>query len=172
MSRHVRQLLAAYIDGQLSPGDAARVSRHLLVCRECQDRLSAHQRLSDDLRLALSAAPRATGNDVNRWWGRIAEARVAPPATPHVRILAPALVLILALGLPLLAGLTGTGPRPASAHEPNGDITASVPATSYMVVGMIPQPEELDHTTTVIATAAPQENAATPAPAPLAPSAQ
>ena len=172
MSRHVNHLLAAYVDGQLSAAQAARVFNHLRTCQACRDRLSVYDHLADDLRLSLGSWPQASRNDVNRWWDRIAQARVHRQEPRRVRTFAPALVLILALGLPLAAGLIGFAPRPAQAHDFAEETTASAPAASYLVVGLAPQPEPADHTSTVIATAAPQENAATAAPAPLAPAAQ
>lgn len=172
MSRHVDHLLAAYIGGQLSAAQTARVVSHLRACQTCRDRLDVYDRLSGDLRLFLGSRPQASRNDINGWWDRIAQARVSRQTPAHVRALAPAFVLIVALGLPLVAGLTGITPRPAQVRDYVEDTTASAPATSYLAVGLAPQPQPADHTSTVIATSAPQDNAVTPAPVPLAPSAQ
>lgn len=172
MSRHVKHLLAAYIDGQLSTSQAAQVVNHLSVCQSCRDRLSVYDHLSDDLRLFLGRRPQASRNDINRWWDHISAARASRERPAHMRTFAPAVALVLALGLTLAAGLFGITPRPAQAHDFAEDTTASAAPASYLAVGLAPQPEHADHTSTVIATAAPQDYAATAAPAPRAPSAQ
>lgn len=173
MSRHVDHLLAAYVDGQLTNRDTARVYNHLRGCQPCRDRLTTYERLSDDLKLVLNDRPQASRGDVDRWWAGIAAARVQPSRPSRVLVFAPALLVVVVLGLPLVTALTSLSPRSARTSAFVENMTASVPpGTDLPVAGLIPQPGRFDRTTTVVATAAPQENAATAAPAPLAPSVQ
>ncbi|MDE3025687.1 MAG: zf-HC2 domain-containing protein [Acidobacteriota bacterium] len=45
---HVRELMSDYVDGELEPGEQARVERHVAFCPRCRTVLS-------NLRLTLSA---------------------------------------------------------------------------------------------------------------------
>jgi anti-sigma factor RsiW len=173
MTRHVERLLAAYVDGQLAPQDASRVYQHLMTCRTCRVRLSAHEHMAAELKLALNTQITAQPADVSRWWKDITKPRVQPTHSTLFLIIAPALLAILIVGLPLMTTLPGRAMPPASANQFVDSTQTNPPLVARQpVAGLIPQPELQNQTTAVVATAAPQDIAATAAPVPLAPSMQ
>jgi anti-sigma factor RsiW len=171
MIRHVNRLLAAYVDGQLSSDDASVVYHHLRSCRRCRARLAGYEQMSIDLRVTLNAQLPAHPADVRRWWQAISRARMQPARPSRLLMLAPALMVTVVLGLPLITSLSSLSIQPATASR-SADAThmSTQLAANEPVAGLIPQPQQQDQSTAIVATAAPQENVVTAAPAPLAPS--
>lgn len=172
MSRHVDHLLSAYNDGLLAAGEAAQVAAHLVRCQRCQGRLAEHRRLAAEVHLVLSSKPKAGKAEVRQWWRGISAARARPPRHSRTLVLAPAVLVAMLLGLPLITALTDVSPQYTSASRYVDTTASAAYLDSQPVAGLIPQPQPSDQTNTVVATAAPQESAATPAPAPRAPSIQ
>lgn len=173
MTRHVDRLLAAYVEGQLAPLDASRVYQHLMTCQACRVRLTAYEQMEIELRRALNTQISAGPAEVSRWWKNIATPRSRPAHSPLFMVIAPALLAIVIVGLPLMTTLPGRALQHANANQSVESTQANPPlAARQPVAGLIPQPEMQNQTTAVVATAAPQDNAATAAPAPLAPSVQ
>lgn len=55
----IRQVLGAYADEALSPGECKVVERHLQACRACQARLQKIRQLSDTLHVHLADTHRS-----------------------------------------------------------------------------------------------------------------
>lgn len=120
LNRHVEHLLAAYTSGQLPARQAARVRQHLARCSSCREKLSRYERLAGDLRLVLGSTPVPPGK-VDQWWQAIRTAPVRRPRAGVRAALAPAVLSLLLLVLPVLAG-------EARNTLPPGGSTAASPA--------------------------------------------
>jgi anti-sigma factor RsiW len=133
----VDEQLDAYLDGELSELDRARVERHVARCAACAETLAAFELLRDDLRAAhprevcpprVSAAvlelaeresartpPRAVAP---RRWANVFAGLVPTPAWRPVLVAAAA---ALVLAVPLWRTLRGPGP----ANEAGTELTAA-----------------------------------------------
>jgi anti-sigma factor RsiW len=121
VTRHVDRWLIAYVEGQLPPQDARCVREHVAVCAACRDKLTRHEHLGADLRLALSSMPTPRPVQLRRWWQLIQAPASVPVSGGVARVLLPALLSLILLVLPLMTGLgtaaaSGTG---ALAVAPN-----------------------------------------------------
>ena len=67
MTAHERERLTAYADGELDPGAAAEVERHLAGCTECARELALVRRLKGAMRdMQLNATDREVWKGVHR----------------------------------------------------------------------------------------------------------
>jgi anti-sigma factor RsiW len=88
MSRHPREQLSAYLDGELPPEQAASVERHLHGCTECSRELAIMNMLGGAMRGMTTQRPRRSV------WDGV-----------HRRITQPAGWLLLVAGAAIWAGL-------------------------------------------------------------------
>ncbi|HQE18171.1 MAG TPA: zf-HC2 domain-containing protein [Aggregatilineales bacterium] len=165
-SRHVEHLLAAYTSGQLTARKAARVRRHLAECAACRERLSRYERVASDLRLALGSA-RPKAKEIDSWWQAIRTAPVRRTHSGARAALAPVLLTLLLLVVPVLAG----GQRALPAHAGS---TAASPALNTtlappaLVMTVSAPAHEATESLALMATS-PHEHWAAITPAPYAP---
>ncbi len=99
----LRELLSAYIDGEVSASETSRVEEHLAGCQECRDELASLRSTVDLLRrlpelavprsFALSEAPQRRPTPTIVWTARLATSAAA--------------VLLVALLLGDIVGLVG-----------------------------------------------------------------
>jgi anti-sigma factor RsiW len=87
MSRHPREQLSAWLDGELPPGEAAEIERHLQGCTECSRELAIMNMLGGAMRTMTQPRRRSVWDGVHR------------------RITRPAGWLLLLAGLAIWAGL-------------------------------------------------------------------
>lgn len=67
MSRHPRDLLGAYADGELDPTETARVAEHLSACTECARELALIRSLGGAMRAMVgNTKPRGVWDAVHR----------------------------------------------------------------------------------------------------------
>lgn len=59
-SPHVRALLSAYLDGEVTPAERAQVEQHLLSCPECARILATYEQFSGQIRQLSRPAPPST----------------------------------------------------------------------------------------------------------------
>ncbi|HUL33743.1 MAG TPA: zf-HC2 domain-containing protein [Candidatus Eisenbacteria bacterium] len=111
------QNLVAWLDGELSPNEAATVARHLESCADCRGQRDALRRTTGDLRsycdfiLAANSRPR-----VSRWAPALAAALLVAAialllAHPRKRV-SPSLP---AAAIPVVASIPSPGPPPVPA---------------------------------------------------------
>lgn len=82
----IRELLDAFVDGELGPADAARVEAHLPVCAPCREAVAATRALKASFAaLPETPAPRSF---------RLTPAMVAQPAPPLPRPASPGFIVI------------------------------------------------------------------------------
>ncbi len=104
MTGHVDDLIAAYVEGQLSSKQVALVRQHVAACQSCREKLALHERLSADLRLILGQALVPPSNRVMLWW-RVVNKPISPPVLrPLSSLLWPVALTLLALVMPLTIG--------------------------------------------------------------------
>ena len=99
------EVLSAYLDEELSPGETARLEAHLETCHACQDRLRGLTRVSETLRSLERAAPppileelvlgRREVPGARSWSGRLAQMNEASRRTRSTIGLVFAMVLML-----------------------------------------------------------------------------
>ncbi len=121
MTKHVDHLLVAYVAGQVTPRQAAKVNLHTAVCPACREELAQHQQIAADLRLTLGQNPFPREADIQRWWLSIdltPAAAVNRPSLPNV------LPVLLSLALVLVFVVTGL----------NLDMAAATPDSSFSPV--------------------------------------
>lgn len=87
MTEHPRARLSAYLDGELPPGEAAAVERHLRDCTECARELAIMNRLGGAMRTMEPKRERSVWEGVHR------------------RLTRPVGWILLGMGLALWAGL-------------------------------------------------------------------
>jgi len=93
---HVSRRLARYHDGQLAPGDAQSVERHLARCARCRRELDEIRFASDLVRqLAVQTAPASVWPAID---DALSTARTRSPLMPVLRWAAVCVVTILAIG--------------------------------------------------------------------------
>ena len=96
-----RWLLAAYVEGQLSPERSRHVRAHVAGCPSCYEKLVQHERLSTDLRLALTCIPAPPKPKVQHWWRAIRTPAPIAASVGVVQSLFPVLLSLVLLALPL-----------------------------------------------------------------------
>lgn len=102
-NHHVAHLLAAYVEGQLSPQRVAQVRQHVATCSACRQRLAAHERLAADLRLMVGQRPTPHLRQIEDWWQAISAQPRLPVRRYALSMLLPALLSLLLLALPITA---------------------------------------------------------------------
>jgi len=101
-----RSDLAAYIDGELSPGEELELEMHLAVCRDCGEELNEQKKLLQALNYALEGEREIEmPADFTRVVVANAESKVSGLRRPQER--SKALFVCAALFLLVLAGLGG-----------------------------------------------------------------
>ncbi len=108
MSKHVRHLLAAYLEGQLTPHCAERVRQHIYSCPACYKKLARLEHVAADLQLVLGRNPVPRASQMEQWWMAIKSMPFLPaPRRVTSNILLPVVLSLLLLFLPLAAGVNG-----------------------------------------------------------------
>lgn len=126
MNEHPHELLAEYVDGELSPGRRAEVEAHLASCSECTEEVALAREASEALG-ALPEVPAPTGLalDLRRRARRPSRAgRWVAAAAAAVLVGAGAVVVLRGpLGVQTQgeAGGGGSGARPAAGPQAPGD---------------------------------------------------
>ncbi|GAB4481213.1 MAG: hypothetical protein Kow00124_28730 [Anaerolineae bacterium] len=168
MNRHVDHLLAAYVDGRLTPRRAARVRQHLIACPRCLDRAARLERLQADLRLTVRSGPPLTARQVTAWWEAVCGGLQRPRPLGRV-ILLPVTLSLLVLLLPLAIG-PAVPAAAAASLSPAVDL-ALAPAGSAAVEQASATPAPLVETPPISTSAAPPaaDVLLIALPAPLAP---
>lgn len=128
--RSYRQLLSAYLDGELTAEERQRLFAHLAICEECQQQLHEYQRLRVRLRAAPPAPlpPSHLKQDV---WSRLSESE-RPPArsarwTLAVATTALSLIVIVVAALVAGFGFQRAQPPRVVASSPAGGMSQRWP---------------------------------------------
>ncbi|MBN1311263.1 MAG: hypothetical protein JXB30_07575 [Anaerolineae bacterium] len=173
MSRHVDHLLAAYVEQQLRPKQAAYVYRHVIECPACRAKLAQHERLAGELRMSLGQWPMLRPGQVQQLWLAASTVTIPPANRQSMAALLPLLLSLLLLLMPFTTGFSGMIPNTALAvtasHSP-GEIAAQALPDMPSARNISP-PESRQAKLTLEATPPPSETE-TPLPAkpvPLAP---
>lgn len=171
MSRHVDHLLAAYVERQLRPEQAARVYQHVLECSGCWDKLIRHERLTDELRI-IGQWPTLRPAQIRHMWLAASAVPIAPMHKQSAGILLPLLLSLLLLLMPFTAGVNNMMPSTALAatasHSP-GETTAQTSPGLLSVRG-IPLPNSQNNHLMLAATPPVSGMPLAIEPVPLAPS--
>lgn len=153
---HVTHLLAAYVEGQLSPRQVAQVQRHLAICAACCQQLAAHEWLAADLRLMIGQHPSPSPAKVQTWWQAISARPYKPLRRYAFSMLLPALLSLLLLMLPIIANINASGglipDAQSTAALPVVDGVLEPPSTVMQAASLVPATRAI--TVTAIATAA------------------
>ncbi len=166
MSRHVDHLLAAYVDGRLTPRRAALVRQHLIACPRCLARAADLERIQADLRLTVRGGPPLTTRQTAAWWEAVNTSLQRPRSLGRAVLLPTALSVVL-LFVPLL--IPGTPAAAAASPSPVVDL-ALAPAGWTLMAGASATPGPLVETPPISTSVAPPTNTTLLAlPAPLAP---
>lgn len=172
MSKHVDRLLAAYVERQLRPEQAAQVYRHVMECPSCWARLVRHERLADELRLSLSQWPVLRPNQVRQLWLVTSAGPIISTHRQSTSVLFPLLLSLLLLLAPFATGFSGMMSSPALAAtashlpaETSGQVLPDLPGT-----WVIPLPGTQHTNMTLAATPAIGDAPLPIEPVPLAPS--
>ncbi len=156
---HVTHLLAAYVEGQLSPRRSAEVQRHVAICAACRQQLAAHEQLAADLRLLIGQRPTPSPTKIQAWWQVISTRPPKPLRRYALPLLLPALLSLLLLVLPIIADVnTNRGLIPntqSTAALPALDSALEPPSAVWQTVSLAPATRMV--TVTVMATAAVEE---------------
>lgn len=172
MSKHVDHLLAAYVEQQLRPEQAARVYQHVLECPRCWAKLARHERLADELRLSLGQWPVLRPNRVRQLWLATSAGPITLTHRQNTGMLLPLVLSLLLLLVPFTTGFSSMMPSTALAatasHSPSEIIGQALPDPPG--AGVIPLPGAQRTSTTLAATPAVSEAPLPIEPVPLAPS--
>lgn len=174
--RHVTHLLTRYVHGQLPPAARARVVNHVRTCATCRAALAREERMAADLRRELPVVASASAGQMAQIWAGVWREIGAPgqghhPAlarVPGVSVVL-AMVLALAVALPLLAGsglradAAPLQPRPISTASPTPDAAETGEASP---LGIVPLQIAAQQPEATVALAV--QVGVTPAPVPLA----
>ncbi len=127
MNKHVDHLLAAYVERQLRPEQAARVYRHVMECPGCWAKLARHERLAGELRLSLAQWPALRSYQVRQLWLAASDVSITPIHKQNTGILLPLLLSLLLLLVPFTTGfssmLSSTALAITASHS-SGETTA------------------------------------------------
>jgi anti-sigma factor RsiW len=171
MSKHVAHLLAAYVERQLRPEQAAYVYQHVTECPSCRARLAYHENLVDDLRLRLGQWPVLRPERVTQLWLAAGSPATIPTSRMNTFAVLPLLLGLLLVLVPLTTGFTTIVPSPALAvtafHSP-GEVVAQALLDGPRA-GANPLPDSQQDQVRQAATPAIPETPIPAAPAPLAP---
>jgi anti-sigma factor RsiW len=172
LSRHIDHLLAAYVERQLKPEQAARVYQHSRQCPRCWARLAHHERLADELRLSLGQWPSLHPNRVRQLWLATSAAPFAPPHRHNTSLLLPIMISLVLLVTPLTTGVSSmmsSSALAATASHAPGEVAAQAwPVLASTSIFPLPDAEQVS--LTVAATPAVDETPLPIEPVPLAPS--
>lgn len=174
MSKHVDNLMAAYIEGGLPPARASQVYTHLSGCLRCRVRLSRFEQIGLRLTNTLRSEPVASPTEVREWWAVISSGAPAHMQRREYQVLASlALTLVLVL-VPTVAALARTGPTLLTregTREQSGGIMLTDVGGVEIVVGQYPAHPSTTALVSIQATLSPPATVA-PAPVPFSPTGQ
>lgn len=131
MSRHPREQLSAYLDGELAPAEQAALRTHLAACAQCAGELEELALVAQAARELHEPAPEGYFDELpGRVRQRLREARQAQAPASRPRLLpawswAVAAAALLGLLLPILWQRQFEAPLPATRTAP-----AEAPATA------------------------------------------
>lgn len=154
MNKHIDHLIADYLDGRLSPRQAAAIRHHLTGCPACAAELARQERLRADLRLVLGHSTAPNRQEIEQWWGQISHKTRRPTRYLAASMAIPMLVSLLVIIFPIAAGL---GSIPVSHAAQESSSTAALPYANIPDV----QGVQIDGTS-VIRQAAPPVTVAQP----------
>jgi anti-sigma factor RsiW len=100
MAQHVDHLIGAYVEGQLSRSEIIAVRSHIARCGRCRETLARHERLAEDLRLAMKHFPPLRAGQIDGMWTAIRQRRQpirVRTFTPKLVPMVVSLILILAM---------------------------------------------------------------------------
>jgi anti-sigma factor RsiW len=173
--KHIDRDLAAYTEGLLPDSVAMRVRGHLAVCRECREKLSQHEEMVWDLKIALTyAVPRE--RQVSDWWQNIVTAPHKVPVRSRTYLtMLPAVLTVLFVILPFSLAIAGhartnTAPVSATMSSPAANTTITAPESDK--VALLRDSETTSQPQNGLISATPISVNGTPVPiipAPLAP---
>ena len=136
MSRHPREQLSAYLDGELAPAEQAALRAHLAACAQCAGELEELALVGRAARELDEPAPEGYFDGLpGRVRQRLREARQAQAPAPRPRLLpawswALAAAALLGLLLPILWQRQAHAPLPATVTAP-----AEAPAAAPQRLG-------------------------------------
>jgi anti-sigma factor RsiW len=172
MSKHVEHLLAAYVEQQLQPKQAAYVYRHVIECPGCRSALARHERLASELRMSLGQWPALRPGRVQQLWLAASTPTITPANRQNTTALLPLLLSLVLLLVPFTTGFSGMIPSTAlvatASHSPGKAAAQALP--NMPKVETIPPPESQQASLTLEATPPIVETPLPARPVPLAPS--
>ena len=144
--------LLAWLDGELTPEEAADVERHVQNCRECRSRLGTYQQVSETFEVYCDAVLAAkTHKTFSFWVPALAVAIVA--AAVYLLAFPPLRVTTPAIAAPDQASAFVSEPAP-SAPEPVRDVATH---KRRRVPSAEPRPHSWQPTETAVEIAIPAE---------------
>jgi hypothetical protein len=142
MSAHVEDRLSAYLDGELTVADAARVRQHLALCPPCAARHDALRSVDRAFRdLLVEAPPGYFDTFSTRVRDRIAASRRPSRFRFPVWSLAAAAALLLAVLLPRLPWDKARSPEPLAMAPMSPPSAAAPPSTAPAPVVQVRVPK-------------------------------
>ncbi|MBN1119808.1 MAG: zf-HC2 domain-containing protein [Anaerolineae bacterium] len=100
-AQHIDHLICAYVEGQLASSDVIAVRNHIARCDQCRETLARHERLSEDMRLAMKHFPPLRAGQIDSMWQNIRQQRQPirrrTAITPKLIPMMASLILILAM---------------------------------------------------------------------------
>ena len=103
MTRHVDELLTAYVFGQLDQLRAGQVYLHLSGCSRCRNKLLRIEELERRLKSTLSLEPIASRSEVNQWWLKVRSGEPTKVSRREYQVLASGALAAMFIIVPIIA---------------------------------------------------------------------